>query len=357
MNVKTFFICISIVGALSSCKKNSDPIPIPIPDTFPKATAGVYIAGDFGRGALWKDQSLYVLDIPNNGGNSSDANSVFVADTVVYVIGSSYCSCGLRGSRATSDSGILWKNGVATKLPGYFGQVIVYNNDVYVMGNNLSGQPTYWKNGIPVIVDLARNTTATSIFVSGNDVYATGFETDTISALINDIAVYWKNGTRIKLSTTDSWANSIFVSGTDVYVAGFDIGTYAPGKQDIVPVLWKNGVKTYLPLNLPPATTVSGSGVSGATKVVVSGSDVFVIGNIYINSDFSVTGLYNGYYSYCWKNNAIDFSIPPTNGGGAYFWDLFVKGNDEYILGSSTYWKNHVPVPFTGLNGFRIFVK
>ncbi len=351
MNVKIFFICSCILCTLSSCTKNSDTSAI----TFPKATTGVFIAGTSGRASLWKDASVYTLDIPNIGGNSSEANSVFVADTVVYVTGSSYCSCGPRAARVTSDSGILWKNGVATKLPGYFGQVIAYNNDVYVMGNNLSGQPTYWKNGIPVIVDRAYNTTATSIFVSGNDVYETGFETDTISAYITDIAVYWKNGTRIKLSTTNSWANSIFVSGTDVYVVGFDIGTYAPGKQDIVPVLWKNGVKTNLPLNLPATTLVSG--VKGATKVVVSGTDVYVIGEIYINSDFSVTGLGNGYYSYCWKNNAIDFSIPPTNGGDSFFWDLFVKGTDEYILGTSKYWKNHVPVLFKGLDAKSIFVK
>jgi hypothetical protein len=56
----------------------------------------------------------------------------------------------------------------------------------------------------------------TSVYVSGSDVYACGQEGNSTP---NYDAGQWKNGAVTNLSTGAyiAWASSIFVSGTDVY--------------------------------------------------------------------------------------------------------------------------------------------
>lgn len=60
------------------------------------------------------------------------------------------------------------------------------------------------------------------------------------AGMINDEAVYWKDGDVINLSTSvaNSIAYSISVLGTDVYVAG---------REDKYPAVWKNGLKQIIP--------------------------------------------------------------------------------------------------------------
>jgi hypothetical protein len=78
---------------------------------------------------------------------------------------------------------------------------------------------SYWKNGIEV--DLTTNNPppgantrymTTSVFVTGSDIYVSGFfstSTSPSSPAI-DSAVYWKNGVEYSLHTPGR-ANSIFV--------------------------------------------------------------------------------------------------------------------------------------------------
>ncbi len=89
----------------------------------------------------------------------------------------------------------------------------------------------YWKNGVKTTlvnrhgVDYAA---ATSIAISGNDVYVSG------THFTPDFqAVYWKNGSMQDLPNGLE-ANAIAIAGTDVYVLGID----ASGNT----VLWKNSV-------------------------------------------------------------------------------------------------------------------
>jgi hypothetical protein len=49
----------------------------------------------------------------------------------------------------------------------------VYTANVYVAGN-LGNKATIWKNGVGT--ELPDGTTATGVFVSGNDVYACGYK-------------------------------------------------------------------------------------------------------------------------------------------------------------------------------------
>ena len=120
------------------------------------------------------------------------------------------------------------------------------------------------KNGL--ITELAETTNpvqsragATSIFVSGSDVYVGGMGFNGV----HDYAMYWKNGEAVNLTDgiEDAWVNSIFVSGTDVYVAGVVVTS-----GHSTAVYWKNGVAT----SLPDGST--------AHDIVVWGTDVYVAG-------------------------------------------------------------------------------
>jgi hypothetical protein len=78
-----------------------------------------------------------------------------------------------------------------------------------------------------------------SVFVSGTDVYAVGWENN---KSLNDIAKIWKNGTAVPLPVTSTTATSficgISVIGSDVIAAGTDAGK---------PIAWKNTTATAFP--------------------------------------------------------------------------------------------------------------
>jgi hypothetical protein len=77
--------------------------------------------------------------------------------------------------------------------------------------NSMINNAVYWKNGVETVLPhSAANSFASSIYVSGNDVYVAGYEYDTGQA---KYAVYWKNGVEVKLTdgSTETIATSIFV--------------------------------------------------------------------------------------------------------------------------------------------------
>ena len=83
--------------------------------------------------------------------------------------------------------------------------MFVSGNDVYAAGDNLFYGATYWKNGTPVY--LSKNTITPSTYVrsikmSGNDVYAAGYEIDRTNPEVRYIPRLWKNGNIISLSGT-----------------------------------------------------------------------------------------------------------------------------------------------------------
>jgi hypothetical protein len=108
---------------------------------------------------------------------------------------------------------------------------------------------TTWENGTMNELTTASYNTAraTSIYVSGSDVYAAGFYFDGIT---NGVACYWKNGVKTDLTVGTSVEIRlgapffIFVIGSDVYVGGSYQET---GSGVSIPAMWKNGVKTDLP--------------------------------------------------------------------------------------------------------------
>lgn len=85
--------------------------------------------------------------------------------------------------------------------------------------------------------------TATGIVVDGGDLKISGYCRN--AADFRNIPLYWVNNTRNELPRSDvtrhAYANDIFISGGDVYVTGYE--SIVPN----TPVYWLNGVRTTLP--------------------------------------------------------------------------------------------------------------
>ena len=96
---------------------------------------------------------------------------------------------------------------------------------------------TLWKNGEPIrLSDGTGNAEARSVYVAGDDVYVAGY----MIFGSNPIAVVWKNGTAVPLSTRSSNAGSVYVNGGLVYVAGEEfIKAYTAS-------LWRDGTLAML---------------------------------------------------------------------------------------------------------------
>jgi hypothetical protein len=168
----------------------------------------------YGISALyWKNGNPVYLIMGSYGGSKADeAYSIFVEGQDVY-------ACGALEAR-------YWKNGNAVPLPGTAKSIFVLGGDVYVAGSQPDGEPfqtyfgtryrtvaKYWKNGNPVKVsDGTKDAYATSIAVSGNDVYVAGYEENTAGAA-DYVAKYWKNGNPVVLGDVSKYseAYSIFL--------------------------------------------------------------------------------------------------------------------------------------------------
>jgi len=203
----------------------------------------VYVAG----GGLWKNGEVII------GGSyyGDGPNSVYVFRGNVYAVGCNY----VYEQYGSGNRAWFWENNVGQQLSsGSSGTTancvfVSEGGDVYVAGRGSflggSGESgpyeircaTVWKNG--VAQRLSDNTDASSVYVSGNDVYVVGQE---FEGYYKKVATLWKNGVAQKLSDKESNANCVFVSGGDVYVVGHE--AVAPNRNRAV--LWKNGVAQYL---------------------------------------------------------------------------------------------------------------
>jgi len=224
-------------------------------------------------------------------------------ETDVYVAGSDGASI------AT-----IWKNGVAQNLTdgkchAWASSVFVSGNDVYVAGSKCY-QAVLWKNGNEQY--LEKGMFASSVFVLGNDEYVTGGD--------GRIAILWRNG--IKHNLTDgiheAKANSIYVSGNSVYVAGtensgLECYTEEGSHKIYVAKVWINGLAQNL---------TDGTRMAEALSIYVSGKDVFVAGYEQNEKGISIAKI--------WKNGVVqnltdgrDFAVTKS---------IFVSNNDVYAL-------------------------
>lgn len=198
--------------------------------------------------------------------------------------------------------------------------IFVSGKDVYISGFEVINGimvAKYWKNGKEVILSNGiHDAVAAGIFVAGNDVYVTGWESNGSV----DVAKYWKNGV-VKLltdgtsGTKNVGVGNIFVSGGDVYVAGKEYGY--DGTFYSKPMYWKNGKAVIL--------DDGGCHCSLVNFVVVSGNDVYVSG--------AAPTEYSPQRAVYWKNGklVIPDNIPGNFGSEAN--SVFVSGEDVYLAG------------------------
>lgn len=283
---------------------------------------------------LWVDGQPY--DLPS-ATRMAQAEDVFVSKNVVYVVGSEY------GNNGTARA-VLWRNRQPLYLsaPDVEGQafgVYVDRGDVYVTGlicKNFVCRTVVWKNGVEtllsddlsypweIVVSGGRQYVAinkivgtllmpaimqgsqllmletlpqteageaSSVFVKGNDVYASGIFHP---SGVGNVAALWKNGKLTVLATGNhhTAANAVTVSAqNDVWVTGCINQYFA---------VWKNNQLYY-----------KGVGDYGAgNEIAILGKDVYIAGN----GDVSAKGKYN--VPLLWKNNVA--RELPTNQKSQY---------------------------------------
>ena len=205
----------------------------------------VYVAGHIHVGGTnwpiyWKNDEIVQLEAYADYPTST--TSIFVAGSNVYLAGyDSHRPFFETNMRRGADMGaLLWENDDfdPIAIPGIANCVLVSDDDVYIGGND--GNAALWKNGETQELDVTGHRAITSVFVSGDDVYAVGrpfvgyWRTgQTINP--DNGAFLWKNGVSKRLDSAPpnvvAGANSVVVIGNNVYVAG---------DEDGVATVWRN---------------------------------------------------------------------------------------------------------------------
>ena len=208
-----------------------------------------YIVGGVnGFATLWYNNTAVAI-----GNANSYAYSLSIKNNKIYILGNEFTTS--TGSYKT----VLWKNEVSLTYPISFTKTTIENaasvNDVFYDGTNLysagylfSNVTTakLWKNNLPSEL-YGDYSIMNSVFVNGQDVYATGRTGTSIS--INK-ATLWKNNIQTVLSQNDSTAEDVFTTSNNVYVAGYEINAIAKA------CIWKNGEIKNLSENSSIATSV-----------------------------------------------------------------------------------------------------
>jgi hypothetical protein len=246
----------------------------------------------------------------------------------------------IAGSGISATQGVIarvWKNGIIIDLPAFKGAetasaLFVSGNDVYTAGTESDGPKSfakYWRNTTPFVIGDSTSH-ATAIAVSGTDVYVAGTGLNSNQSIT--VAEYWKNGIQTNLSdgSLDAHANAVAVSGNNIYVAGSEKNT---STFKFVAKIWLNGQS----LNLSDSANDN-----EASSMAVSGNDVYVAGN----ESVPLTSITKAKY---WKNGV---GVNLTDGNRRAFANsIFVSGNDVYVAGvelnaannafyDAKYWKN-----------------
>ena len=184
-------------------------------------------------GGLWFHKNGTSQRIMDTAYNIGPTDLALLGDDM-YISGCSVWHDGKPDSK-TYQNAQCWKNGQLIFRESDNSNamsIFIHQNDIYMAGylHDLASAtitPCYWKNGERVsLTGVSAN--ALSIFVTDSHVY--------VSGVMNNQAVYWKDGELMVLSTPGPYsaANSIFVQGTDVHVGGVEHGH---------PAYWKNDVK------------------------------------------------------------------------------------------------------------------
>lgn len=280
-----------------------------------KVNPDVYIAGhENEKPCYWKNEKKVQLSK-----NSGQALSIFVKGEDVYACGYEIID--------RSRQAVLWKNGKATYLSDdvYYSRAVdlfIYENDIYVLATGAG--VAYWKNYEKVIVNTDSQTSASSIYVSKEDVFIAG---TTNEERRRGNAVYWKNTQEHKLDFANSGtrARAIAVENNNIHVLGRVTGFEDRSRY------WKNG-------KLTPISNTALNKDMEPQDLFVTQNDVYILG-----LDFSDTSFLAKY----WKNG---IEIPLSDGSKSYFpQSIQVLDDDVYVTGvegthrfggKPVYWKN-----------------
>lgn len=229
------YVCGYLNGAVywkNSTRINLTGSPTP-GNAFAIAVSGsdVYVAGDDGAGGpagpnaavYWKNGVRTLLH----------SSTVQTSAKAIVVSGADVHAAGYIG-----DTAVYWKNGVRTTLSANLAKangIALSGNDVYVVGVE-NGVGYYWKNGIRQFLVGVQSSVANAIFVTpGPHVYAAGSD-------YTNKAIYWYDNTFTLLHSSPtevSGGTSISIFGPDLYIAGYV-------SSDKAAVYWRNGVRTTL---------------------------------------------------------------------------------------------------------------
>lgn len=133
---------------------------------------------------------------------------------------------------------------------------------------------------------------------------------------------YWKNGTRVDLGSRSSTYSSIAVSGSDIFVAG---------NMNFQPTVWKNTASN--------KTTLETS-FSMAMGIALSGNDVFVSGNYFLPSDIMIA---------CYWVNGSRVELENVE---SLAHNMMIQNGDIYIAGAVGPIGSSVPCYW--VNGSRV---
>ncbi|MDR1841496.1 MAG: Ig-like domain-containing protein [Holophagales bacterium] len=280
----------------------------------------VYVAGNYGGPTIWVNGEAQRLD-SQWGGGVSVASVAVARDGSVYAAGST--------DNTWPPTPLLWKDRQPQTLNSPNGgrafSVFVAENGlasdgVYVAGHEgTSGAAArVWKDG-QILYSLPSNTVnahANSVYVSGGDIYAVGFDLNNNWMVV---ATAWKNGQLLYQLTNGIQyggnAYSVVAHNGIVYIAGADP---LPNSPLIIPraTIWKDGAPTHL---------TDGSFEAEANSVFVTDEgDVYVAGYESNVNSISVATV--------WKNGELLYRL--TDGQyGAQAESVFVIDGEVYVAG------------------------
>jgi hypothetical protein len=239
--------------------------------------------------------------------------------------------------------------------------------NIYMAGT-ADGKAVYWKNGVEV--DLAPSGTASSITVSGTDVYVGGYINDGL----NIEAAYWKNGQQIQLEGPGvSHVFGIALNGTDIYCVGDLYGPQGNGQDSVT--YWVNGTR----MHYSPNTN------GQATSIMFAGSEMYVGGQVWdLSGNDTAVVWKNGVQNWYGTPGGIyALGLSPTDtfavgnlgtlptywthtnflqlASSGYGTSIAISGSDIYIGGDTlniggtnqaVYWKNNIMIPLKSQYGF-----
>ena len=288
-----FFAAVPLV-LLAGCSDKDDPAPIGV--------AGVEVNRPTLELALDGTERLTATVTPDNAADK--ALTWTSSDEAVATVSAEGVVTAVRAGHATITAAAGGKTGTCA---------VTVNPDIYTAAMEFLDSELNFivrKNGEVLYTRPESVSPGLSFFVSGGDVYTTGYENNGNY----DVATVWKNGTVLHTltdGTEHAYASSVFVSGGVVYTAGVEyIGFRGVAK------VWKDGTVLH--------ALTDGTQDAYASSVFVSDGVVYTAGCEENENGKSVAKV--------WRNGTVLHSL--TDGTqDADASSVFVSGGDVYTAG------------------------